>query len=293
MGRAETFDAAVFKDGIRREWRDAAPGWRTWYPVLEDDDGLPQVGRTLIEHARLESGHQVLDVGAGYGEPGLTATRAVSPGGRVIFQDISADMLAFARERAGLAHLDDVQVEFRECDAEELELDPGSLDAIISRAVIMYLADPSATLRRLRPMLKPGGRLVVSTWAGPDKVGFAAPVPIILDMLELPPPPAGWPGLFALSDPAKLVEVVTEAGFDDVRTGQATAVLELLSPEDATRFLRDCAPPITALVDQQPPATRDRVWQRVTNEAWTPFVGSDGQVRLPNEANWVAARNPT
>jgi hypothetical protein len=129
-------------------------------------------------------------------------------------------------------------------------------------------------------------------WATPDKVGFAAPVPLILRLLELPPQPAGQPGLFALAAAGKLAAVVAEAGYAEVETGTTTAVFAFPAPEDATRFLRHCAPPITELVDQQPPAVQEQVWQRVTEEAWTPFVGDDGGVRLPNHAIWVAARNP-
>lgn len=286
------FDAAAYKDGIRQEWRAAAPGWRTWYPVLEADEAMPRIGGRLIEQARLEPGHRVLDLGAGYGEPGLTAARHVAPGGAVTLQDIAGDMLAFARERAARADLDDVAIDFHQGDAEELEMEPGRVDAILSRSVLMYLADPAGALGRLRPLLKPGGRLAASTWATPDKVGFAAPVRLIFEMLDLAPPPPDRPGLFALADADKLAEVVADAGFTDVRTGTVNAVFEFASPENATQFLRDCAPPITALVTEHPPDVQQQVWERVTEEAWAPFVRADGRVRLPNEANWVAAVSP-
>jgi ubiquinone/menaquinone biosynthesis C-methylase UbiE len=48
----------------------------------------------------------VLDVAAGYGEPGLTAARAVAPGGQVVCTDISGPMLAFGRERAAAEGLE-------------------------------------------------------------------------------------------------------------------------------------------------------------------------------------------
>ena len=51
------------------------------------------------------------------------------------------------------------------------------------------------------------------------------------------------------------------------------------------------APPITELVADQPASVQDEVWERVT-EAWAPFEGEDGHVRLPCTAVWVAATNP-
>ena len=44
----------------------------------------------MVEFAGIGPGDVVLDVAAGYGEPGLTAARAVAPGGRVVCTDISS-----------------------------------------------------------------------------------------------------------------------------------------------------------------------------------------------------------
>ena len=292
MSTQTTFDEHAYKADLRREWREAAPGWQRWLEVLEADDAMPQLGRWLLEAVQPQPGDRILDVGTGYGEPGLTAARAVAPGGHVILQDLSGEMLALARDRAAGADLDDVEVEIVEGDADELTLPAGRLDAVISRSVLMYLADPVASLTRLRSGLRPGGRLAASTWSGPADVTMASPVPVIRRLLELPPPPPGRPGLFALSEPQRLHEVVAAAGFAEVELGTATAVFEFSSPAEATRFMRDCAPPVTALVEHEPAEVRERVWERVTEEAWEPYVGDDGRVRLPNLAHCVTAVSP-
>lgn len=292
MAETRTFDPASFKDGIRREWREAAPGWREWMPTMETEDGTHAISRILVDQAALTPGATVLDVGAGYGEPGLTAARAVAPGGRVMLQDIAADMLATARHRLAEADVGDVAVETVECDAEELELEPDTVDAILSRSALQYLVDPAATLARLRRACTPGGRLAASVWGPPDRVGFAACLPVILDALDLEPPPRDRPGPFALGDPDRLASVVADAGFVDVETGTNVAVWEFASPAACTQFIRDVAPPVTSLVADHPAEVQQHVWQRVTAEAWDPFVAADGQVHLPNEAHWVAAVNP-
>lgn len=241
MGTQTTFDEAAYKAGLRREWREAAPGWHRWLEVLEADEAMPQIGRPLLEAARLAPGGRVLDVGSGYGEPGLSAARAVAPGGQVTLQDLAGEMLATARRRVEAADLDDVEIQIIECDADELTPAPGGLDAVLARSVLMYLADPHGSLSRLRAGLRPGGRLAASTWAGPEQVGFASPVAVIRRLLELPPPPPGRPGLFALADPQVLHQVVTDAGFTDIELATATVWFEFTSPAEATRFLRDCA----------------------------------------------------
>jgi SAM-dependent methyltransferase len=289
MAQRAMYDHAGYKDSVRTEWRAAAAGWRTWYSTLEAEHAGRVVSAALVDRAGVGPGDRVLDVAAGYGEPGLTAARTVGSRGLVVCCDISRPMLDFAQERADEAVLGNV--EFVVGDAEQLDFGSEPFDAVISRAGLMYFIDVAATLRRLRSWLRPGGRLAASVWSTPDRVGFAATVPVMLELLELPPPSAGAPGPFALGDIARLASVVSEAGFEDVVTGALQVVYELESPAAATRWLRDVAPPIAGLVEGRSPELQRRVWDRVT-EAWSPYVAADGRVRLDNEALWVTARNP-
>ena len=279
-----TFDPARYKATIRSEWRDAAPGWRAWIEVLEAEDGGRAVSQTLVQLAGIVPGDAVLDVAAGYGEPGRPAARAVAPDGHVVCTDISGEMLAVGRERAAAEGLDNV--EFLECDAEELAFEEASFDAVLSRQGLQFLPDVPGVLARLRAFLKPHGRLAAAVWGPPQAVQFAAPVPVIRAELQLPPPPAG-PGPFALADAGRLVGLVEAAGFTDVETGTVTAIYQTGSPELATHWLRDVAPPISSLVDTQPPEVQQRVWAKVT-QAWAPYTTADGRVRLENQAVWVA-----
>jgi SAM-dependent methyltransferase len=284
MAGTTTFDPAQYKVSIRTEWRATAAGWRAWVDVLEAADGGQAVSRALVQRAGIGPGDAVLDVAAGYGEPGLTAARAIAPGGQVVCTDISAEMLAIGRERAAAAGLDNL--EFLQGDAEELAFEEASFDAVLSRQGLQFLPDITGVLARLRSFLKPGGRLAAAVWGPPETVQFAMPVPVIRAELGLPPPPAGIPGPFALADADQLVGLVEAAGFTDVATGTVTAIYQPGSPELATRWLRDVAPPITALVDPQPPEVQERVWAKVT-QAWARFTIADGRVRLENQAVWV------
>jgi SAM-dependent methyltransferase len=279
-----TFDPAQYKASLRSEWRAAAPGWWAWIDVLEAENGGRAVSQTLVQQAGIGPGDAVLDVAAGYGEPGLTAARAVAPSGHVVCIDISAEMLAFGHARAAAGGLDNLQ--FVECDAEELVFEAASFDAVLSRQGLQFLPDVPGVLRRLHGFLKPQGRLAAAVWGPPGAVQFAAPVPVIRAELQLPPPPAGIPGPFALADASQLAGLVEGAGFTDVETGTVTAIYETGSPERATRWLRDVAPPISSLVDGRPPEVQERVWAKVT-QAWAPYTTTDGRVRLENQAVWV------
>jgi ubiquinone/menaquinone biosynthesis C-methylase UbiE len=284
MAVAERFDPGAFKDAQRIDWQVAAPGWRKWYDVLEAGGEI--VSRTLIERAGIGPGDTVLDVATGYGEPALTAARVVGQSGRVLATDIAADMLEFGRERAAHAGLDNV--EFVEADAEALPFDDESFDAVLCRQGLQFLPDVLGTLKRLHTFLKRDGRLAAAVWGPPDTVQFARPVSVILTALDLPAPPPGRPGIFALADRHRLAQLVADAAFRDVETGTVTAVYETASPEDFTQWARDVAPPIANLLKGQPSEVQDQVWRKVT-EAWAPLTTADGRVHTDNEAIWVAA----
>jgi SAM-dependent methyltransferase len=283
MTPSQAFDPAEFKRNIRTEWRSAAAGWRKWLEVVEAKDGGKRHSATLVEIAELQPGASVLDVGGGYGEPSLTAAGVVGPRGRVVCTDISPEMLEVARERAADAGL--VNVEFVTRDAEELEFDEESFDAVLSRATLMFLPDVGGTLKRLRGFLKPGGRLAASVWGPQPVVQFSAAFPVVVSELGLPSPPPGRPGAFALSDPDRLVELMSQAGFRDVATGTVSVVFETDSPEQYREFIRDVAPQLTTLLADQPTGVRERVWEKVTN-AYRPFQGDDGRVHTENQAIW-------
>lgn len=195
MTQSETFDPVVFKNDTREDWRFIADGWRRWYHVLEAEAAGPAISAKLVELAGIKPGASVLDVAGGYGEPSLTAARIVGPDGRVVCTDLSAEMLAFGRERAAEAGADNV--EFVQRDAEQLEFDEATFDAVVSRAGLMFLPDVAGTLGRLHTFLKPGGRIAASVWGPLPKVQYLAGLPIIFQELQLAPPPPGRPGVVA------------------------------------------------------------------------------------------------
>jgi enediyne biosynthesis protein CalE5 len=281
---SDLFDPAEFKARMRTEWRAAAAGWRKWHDVVEAAEGGQFHSTKLVELAGIEPGDVVLDVAGGYGEPSLTAARTVGPRGRVVCTDVSPEMLAFGRERAAAAGLDNI--EFVASDAEQLDFDIGSFDAVLSRAGLMFLPDVAGTLHRLHTFLKPGGRLAASVWGPQPTVQFTAAMPIIIAELQLPPPPPGRPGIFALSDADKLAALVAGAGFHDVETGTIKVVFTTDTTEQFTGFIQDVAPAIAALVDEEPPDVRERVWDKVT-AGWAPFQDAEGRVRTENQAIWV------
>jgi arsenite methyltransferase len=106
---------------------------------------------------RLAPGERVVDIGSGAGFDAFLAAAQVGPGGRVIGVDMTPEMLEKSRATAAELGLDNV--EFRSGLAEELPVDDGWADVVISNGVINLCADKRAVLTEIRRVLRPGGWL--------------------------------------------------------------------------------------------------------------------------------------
>jgi ubiquinone/menaquinone biosynthesis C-methylase UbiE len=108
----------------------------------------------FLRRAGLVPGMRVLDIGCGGGDVSLLAAEIVGPSGAVVGIDRTAQGIAAARRR--IEALGVKQIEFAVSELEAFTTDV-PFDAVIGRFVLMYLSDPSATLRALMRHLRPGG----------------------------------------------------------------------------------------------------------------------------------------
>lgn len=106
---------------------------------------------------RLDAGEKVLDAGSGAGFDCFVAARQVGPQGRVIGVDMLDAMLEKSRATAQSMALSNV--EFRQGLVEELPVEDGWADVVISNGVINLCADKRAAFGEIWRVLKPGGRL--------------------------------------------------------------------------------------------------------------------------------------
>jgi ubiquinone/menaquinone biosynthesis C-methylase UbiE len=130
-----------------------------------DDEPLrfwERIGTRTVGRLALPAGANVLDVGCGTGASALPAAQAVGPKGFVTGVDLSARLLDRARLKAASQGLSNV--EFRLADMTSLDYPDGEFDAVISVFSIFFVPDMEGLIRRLWRMVRPGGKLAVTTW---------------------------------------------------------------------------------------------------------------------------------
>ncbi len=136
---------------------------------------LVQYRDTVLDHADIRGGDVVVDVGCGDGLLGLSALPRVGGTGRVVFADISAELLDRCRELTDELDVGDRCWFIRTGLPDLAGLDDGSADVAMTRSVLIYVADKAAALRSLHRVLRPGGRLSVfepiNSFGWPEPVG--------------------------------------------------------------------------------------------------------------------------
>jgi enediyne biosynthesis protein CalE5 len=277
MGSPE-IDPAEFRQGQKESWGEAAAGWKKWSGWL-DEHALP-VSERLVELAGVESGSHVLDVAAGYGEPSLTAARKTGAEGKVVSTDIAAEMLAYGRERAAQAGMENI--EFLNAGANDLDFPHESFDAAVSRWGIIFDPDGEGAAEKVRGFLKPGSRFAISSWGTPEQVPMIArPMKATLSFLGLDPPPPGTPGPLSRPTPEAIGGLLEGGGFSDVKVEEMDLDFDWSSPEEFSVYVREVIAPVTKMIESQPEDVQPKAWKAIEDDIGE-LADDDGKLDLPN-----------
>lgn len=120
-------------------------------------------GRRLVELARIPIGAHVLDVATGRGAALIPAAESVGTQGYVVGIDLSeimAQETAKELTRLGLSS----NIEARQMDAEHLQFPDESFDYVLCAFGIFFFPQLDRAMSEFRRVLKPNGRIVVTTW---------------------------------------------------------------------------------------------------------------------------------
>ena len=225
----------------------------------------------MLELANIIRGSRVLDIAAGAGDQTLTVARRVGPTGYVLATDIAASMLdltAAAASRAGLTN-----VQARVMDAQRLEIEAESFDAVISRFSLMLIPDPHKALREIRRVLRGGGKVAAIVFSTPDQCPYLSIPHAIARRVGRLTSPSELFGEFRLSGPRVLEDAYSRAGFHDVAVHEIPTRRTFPSVTEAVEYAK--ALPVRELMGQLSESEQRQAWAEI-EVALRQFEGPHG-----------------
>ena len=179
----------------------------------------------VLDAAGVGPGTRLLDVGCG---SGLTLVLAARRGAIPVGLDISPGLLGIARDRLPGADL-------READMESLPFCDAAFDAVAGFNAFQFAGDPRRALHEAARVLRPGGRLVASLFAAPERSQGTLAHEAMTALI--PPERAADHAPYALSAPGNLEASLVSAGLTLDASGEVVCSWRYASMDEAIRAL--------------------------------------------------------
>jgi SAM-dependent methyltransferase len=269
----------------RTRWGSAAAGWEAQADAMRR--ATMPVAMWMVDAIRPQPGHRVLELAAGLGDTGFLASELIQPGGELISSDFSPEMLTAAQRRAEALGITNVR--FRQVDAQlPIDIEAATLDAVLCRWGFMLMTDPEAALRETRRILRPGGRLALAAWAGPEENRWSSAIGAALVRRRILEPVApGEPGQFAWGREGVIADHLDAAGFVEHEVTTVDFTERHASVEDWWSTMTQLSMRTANAVAGLDAATRDDIVAEL-EEVAAPWTQDDGSLAIPART-WVAA----
>ena len=229
----------------------------------------------LVDHGAPGYGDAVLDVGCGTGAAARRAAARVGENGRVTGIDVNPQMIDVAQSLPAPAG---AAVQWQVASANDLPLPDDDVDLVLCAQTLQFIQDRAGALREMRRVLRPAGRVAISTWGrigdSPYFDSLAAAVARHLGSAVA----EGLHAAFRLADVNGVKDMLSATGFVDV-------VADLLRLDLDLPVLRDFIPrhigatPMSTAFANATPAVRHAVVADVVRDL-AGFATGDG-VRVP------------
>jgi ubiquinone/menaquinone biosynthesis C-methylase UbiE len=258
-------------DEAVRPWRESAPYWEKYRETIRVM--FAPVTEALVAGASVGSGHTVLDIATGPGEPALTIASMVGEG-QVWGIDPAPEMVEAARREATRLGLGNARFEVG--FADQLPFANDTFDAVVSRFGAMFFPSPTDAVREILRVLKPTGKLALAVWGSVERNPFFYALDRVLERyIETPPPAPDAPNAFRFSRPGELLEVLNEAGVANASERVLSFQIEApISAEDfwavRSEMSEKLRARVAALGDRLPQVRQEAI------EAFQEYAKGDG-----------------
>ncbi|MCH8902789.1 MAG: methyltransferase domain-containing protein [Bacteroidetes bacterium] len=247
------------RDKQKESWNKFSPGWKKWDDLTMNF--LQPHGEEIINMVNPGGSDHVLDIAAGTGEPGLTIASMLKDG-KVVVTDLSEGMLRVADDKAAALGLSNLETKV--ADACELPFDDNTFDVVSCRLGFMFFPDMVLAAQEMVRVLKPGGRIATTVWAGPEQnFWITCMMQSIKKYIEMPQPPEGAPGMFRCAKPGLISELFKEVGLNNISEKEVSGKMTCQNAEEYWDFMTDIAAPFVEALSHTDEETRENIRKAV------------------------------
>lgn len=271
----KAFDAEAFREFEYLGWDRLHAGYHKQWAHL-----TTQVAPALLDGAGVGAGTRLLDVACG---PGYVAAAASERGARPTGLDFAPSMVR-------LAATNFPTLTFQQGDAEALPFAAGAFDAVTINFGVLHFPDADRALAEASRVLRPGGRLAFTSWAGPDGSAIGIAMTAIAENGRLDVDlPAGTP-IFRFADHAECARTLGGSGFLDVVSSNHELTWRLPRPFALMEVFREATARMSGLLGAQDPAVLPAISVAMT-AGCQRYVEGD-MALLPMPCVLTVARKP-
>ena len=179
------------------------------------------LAKATLNQIDLSPDDDILDIACGTGIVARLVRERLGTKPRIVGTDLNGGMIAMAQAQSQT-------IEWELADAGRLPFDDGTFSVAICQQGIQFFPDEMAALKEMRRVLRPGGRAVLSVWAGPSKFFTALAAALCrhvnneIGQRSLAP--------FAYKDGDKLADKMKSLGFEKTSTNTITVDRVIADP---------------------------------------------------------------
>ena len=250
----------------REGWERAANGYDRLVGSV-----TRRLNADVLAAAEVGPGVDLLEIGCG---PGHLAGESATAGARAVGLDVAEAMLARARDNYPALAI-------QRGSAEELPFPDDRFDAVVGNLVILHLARPEAAVAEAARVLRPGGRLVLTTWDVAERCRLLGLMLEALTVAGASTPtsiPSG-PAFFRFADDSSFTSLLSGAGFSEISIRRIGFDQMVTSADALWEGIVEGSVRTSALVRAQSLEVQQRARAQLA-DALMPYAGDDGY-RIP------------
>lgn len=263
----KSFDPDAFRTFEHDGWNRLYAGYHAHWEHLTTQ-AIPK----MLDATQVADGVSVLDIASG---PGYVSVAAALRGAKTVGVDLSENMVALSTKSYP-------DLLFKVGDAEALSFEEQSFDTVLINFGVLHFPDADKALQEACRVLKRGGRLGFTAWAGPEGSAIGIAMNAIAEEGSLDVDlPQGTP-VFRFADHDECKTTLGAVGFRDVSCIDLKLTWTLPNPGSLMSSFQQATARTSGLLGAQDPKVLPSIEAAMT-DACLPYVKGD-RTELPMPA---------